>query len=500
MLQADDKTKTSPFAFLASTWNSGELKQARINASRNSVKDERGRIWVAEIDAEHLRPELVLDQLVIVDACLDAIEAAKNFILVDNGSYGTNLTDGKSVTDTSFLELELFQAVLLNKPIFYIFVGHHMENSGLYKLLNQILPKGYSSKNFNDIEAAFSALPDIIGEKMPSLKRSRQLIFGTSIGRFTQRIAKERADFSTLYSEPEFLKGGLCGPVSGKADLDAAEHYLNLAKEETKTNRKLSRIWIAIRTLMNFHYAETKEPKALALWDRALSQWSEAAAWRGLHAHLWLGNVSALGSMVRVRQAQGSLQPNNNGKSSDELAGAFASVYYSISKRVPPLMRRQILVRAERYIARGLETLGPYPSLSLLTMRGSINFRKGKFWAAAKDYQEALDIATHADPNSANTGFLLTELGFAEVFKLKPRAGLQKIEEGLKIMENGGSSPGFTTRALRKHALVSAANFDTRAARNSALEADRLALEHGLLDQRARLNLLLAYGRKGKSD
>ena len=500
MLQIDDKPPTRPLAFLASTWDSATLKQARINARQNSMIDERGHIWVAEVDAKHLKPDLVPDQLVIVDACLDAIEDAKNFVLVDNGSYGTNLADGKSVTDTSFLELELFQAVLLNKPIFYIFVGQRMGNSGLYKLLNQILPLGYVSRIFGDIEAAFSALPDIIGAKVPSFQRGRQLVFGTSVDRFTQRLTKERVDYSMLFGEPEFLIGWLCGPVSGKADLDAAEHYLNLAKNETKTNRKLSRLWIAIRALMSFHYAETKEPRALALWERALSQWSEAAAWRGLHAHLWLGNVSALGSIARVREALGTIQPNYSGKSSDELVGAFASVYLSISKRVPLLMRHQLLARAEGYIARGIETLGPDSAQSLLPMRGSINFRKLKFRAAAKDYQAALDIASSKDPDSADTGFLLTELGFAEVFNLKPRAGLQKIEEGLNIMERGGSSPGFRTRAHRKHALVSAGNLALREARLSAREADRIAIKHGLLDQRTRLNLLLAYGRKGKGD
>ena len=77
-------------AFLASSWNSTELRDLRVRIGQRFENDTRGRVWVAERDAKHLNPDHGIDQLEIIDACLDAIEASKLFILVDTGEYGSH--------------------------------------------------------------------------------------------------------------------------------------------------------------------------------------------------------------------------------------------------------------------------------------------------------------------------------------------------------------------------------------------------------------------------
>jgi len=131
----------------------------------------------------------------------------------------------------------------------------------------------------------------------------------------------------------------------------------------------------------------------------------------------------------------------------------------------------------------------------LLPLRGSIQFQRWKFRAAAKDYKMALNDAEGKSAAPKECGFLLTELGFAEVFCLKPREGKQKIEDGLKLMFQGPSSPGFLVRVLRKHAISSMVNFDFQGARASAKAALKIAEDAQLYDQLQPLKRIITMVR-----
>ncbi|WP_247228798.1 hypothetical protein [Yoonia sp. F2084L] len=53
--------------------------------------DQRGQVWVAEGIRPDLDPASATEQLEIIDACLDAIEASREFLLLDTGEYGSFL-------------------------------------------------------------------------------------------------------------------------------------------------------------------------------------------------------------------------------------------------------------------------------------------------------------------------------------------------------------------------------------------------------------------------
>jgi hypothetical protein len=232
----------------------------------------------------------------------------------------------------------------------------------------------------------------------------------------------------------------------------------------------------------------------LDLWDRALRLWSSAAAWRGLHGHLWLGNVSVLGSLAQLRIRSGAPLYNPEQVKGGDIYDGLGSVYYSLSKRVPRRIGPKLLERALAYVEEGLKKRDPPLQDSLLPLRGSIQARRYQFRAAARDYTEAIDIAVARGDGSGQIGFLLTELGFMELFLLKPRQARQRIEEGLAHMTAEVSSPGFRVRALRKHALIALACGDMPAARASAVTAVKLSRKHQLYDQNNWMVRRLASG------
>ncbi|UWR24621.1 hypothetical protein [Sulfitobacter sp. S190] len=448
--------------------------------------DQRGQVWVAEGIRPDLDPASGADQLEIIDACLDAIEASHEFLLLDTGEYGSYLHFRGTPSESSFLELELFQATLLRKPIKYIYVGSTAEQSNLHALVRSLAPQVSAVKvdSLKEAEKTISTYLDG-GARLPETKNPERLT-GTL-------IQGRHQDWSnaSLFHEPQFLHGTICGPTNAQTDLDVAAHYLDLAAEHSETNRILSRTWIAIRTLMAAHYSDTRDPRPLALWDRALRSWSKAAAWRGLHGHIWLGNVSALGSLARIK---GTLEtplydPASPGQG--DLYDGLASVYYSLSKRCPRRIGPAMLARSAAYTEEGLETRPQEDRGSLLPIRGSINHRRRRFRASARDFGEAYDLAVKNSESSGQIGFLLTELGFAELFLLKPRLARQRIAEGLTMMTPENSSPGFRVRALRKHVVASLACFDLAQARLSATKAYQIASENQLHDQIDRIVLKL---------
>ncbi len=468
-------------SFLASSWNSPELRALRKSIWNRYQNDQRGRVWVAEGVRPDLDPKSGVDQLEIIDACLDAIEAANEFVLLDTGEYGSQLHSEGGLSESSFIELELFQAALLAKPIRYIFVGRPQPNSPLYQLVKSLGP--------HISVTLVSSLREAEAEISNHLEGQHYFQASTSTvvsRRLSGTLVKSRHnDWSNqnLFHEPQFLHGAVCGPIQSKTDLDVAEHFLELAGQQSQTNRVLTRTWIAMRSLMASHYSETNDSRALALWDKALRTWSKAAAWRGLHGHLWLGNVAALGSIARMRERLNKPFFDSSTPEQGDLYDSLASVYYSISKHVPSTLTAPMLDRSTAYVGQGLATRSREQRLSLLPIRGSINQRQHRFRASAKDFAEALELATKQDADAGQIGFLLTELGFAELFLLKPRVGRKRLEEGLALMTEENSSPGFRVRALRKHMSASLVCLDLGGAKASATQAYKIAQQHQLHDQ-----------------
>jgi hypothetical protein len=439
-------------------------------------------VWVAERDAKHLNPDHGIDQLEIIDACLDAIEASKLFILVDTGEYGSHLHVRGAPSESSFLELELFQAVLLSKPIHYVKVTKSSTPSPLLQLLSSLK----SDVELIETSSLATAETEILRRlDLDWSDRDKRTSLRSTAALTDALVEARHNDWSNraLFVEPQFLRDTVCGTTKAHPELDVAEHYLILADQQSQTNRVLSRTWIAMRALMINHFSETTDPKTVALWDRAFKTWSRAAAWRGLHAHLWLGNVAALGSLAGMRLRTGAALFDPSLPDIGDLFDNLASVYYSISKRVSTRHRSAMLSRSSAYVEAGLADRDSKYRGSLLPIRGSINHRNHKFRASVRDFTEALNLAIRHDAGPGQIGFLLTELGFAELFLFKFGPARRRIEEGLSLMTENTSSPGFRVRALRKHVRASLACFDIGGAKVSARLALQIAEKHRLYDQ-----------------
>ncbi|MGV6848070.1 MAG: hypothetical protein ACWA5A_06780, partial [Marinibacterium sp.] len=291
-------------------------------------------------------------------------------------------------------------------------------------------------------------------------------------------------DNHQLFSEPEFLEGVPLVYSGTQLDVELIEMLLDQLDGETRTNCILSRAWIAIRSLMHAHYAEKQEPRIALLWNRALSHWSSATAWRGLHAHLWLGNVSALGSLVKARATNELPLFDFHRENFVDLHNSLGSVYYSLSKKVTPELRGALLDRSEAYVSTGLAHQEEQDQAGLLAIKGSIQLRRWHPIEASRTYRTALNLVEIYKDDPVETGMLLSELGWAEVCSGRFIAGRSKLKEGLEIMERATTHPGFLVRAKRKHLIASALNLRLLEVIELSASASKQVVENELLDQR----------------
>lgn len=470
--------------FLASTWASPDMKSLRNDIYQLGIALGRN-IWVAECDAPELKPECGYDPLAIVDRCLDEIECSEHFILLLDNNVGSPVALGNQMSDSTYIELEFFQAIMHEKSIHVIIVGDIPDGSPGARLL-ELLSYGVNCdirhvKKHND---ALNAVEGIIKRNHlgPWLLRDKSKHY------FTGRLALNRHhDFANknMFQEIQFLQGRsfIIGNVS--PDLDLVEALLESAKAQQHSNRKMSRVWLALRSLMHHHYTETEELRALGLWEEALRIWSNFAAWRGLHAHLWLGNIAALGSLKEVIERQGrSVEDIGGTEHSDNLGGAFASVYYSLSKIAPNRHSGSFLDRSTLYVDHGIATTHERHQSGLFAIHGSINMRRGDNQKAVLDYKNAIQLADKWNYSDGRLGELLAELGWAEFWKGDLRKGKAHIAEGVRLMDASGAGPGFRARGKRKLAAVQLLTLSISKSYMTALSANSLIQEFGLYDQR----------------
>jgi hypothetical protein len=125
------------FAFLASPWATQEMKDLRADIHQLGALYNLP-IWVAECEREDLRPENGFLPFSIVDECMAAIRLARNFIFIADGTYGTALNILDRSLTCSYIEMEIFQAAILQRPVHLICIGEIAPASplgGLLKIL-----------------------------------------------------------------------------------------------------------------------------------------------------------------------------------------------------------------------------------------------------------------------------------------------------------------------------------------------------------------------------
>lgn len=182
--------------------------------------------WVAEIDAPEVLPEKY-DPLLIVDKCLDAVELCKELIFIVDSDFGTMISHQGGVSQSSYIELELFQAAMHEKPIYLICIGSTFDSAvidGIVGMFNidtnsRVLVDNYLSAQVFAESRVNGIHRNLLGNSFKSPE---------SIKRFSGHLALLRHhDFSNknLFEEIEFLEGR---PIltSERCDLELTEQLL----------------------------------------------------------------------------------------------------------------------------------------------------------------------------------------------------------------------------------------------------------------------------------
>lgn len=471
------------FAFLASPWSSADIKELRhqvwLFGNQNGFP-----FWIAEKVMKDLKPDNELTPLEIVDVCMDAVRQSKYFFFVADGSFGTKIRHADQMLTASYIEMELFQAAALEKPVYLFIVGSIIEDSPLGRLLN-ILHFAFPESKRQRFDSTASVLEAI---KRVCIAEKRHLMrFGVArrskalVGAFASQRHSDWANHR-LGQELTLLDHAF-DTSARRPELDQIAHLLAEAEATLGSQRKLARVWLAIRELMGAPYLNSMNQEHLQLWDRALSQWSKIAAWYGLHAHLYLGHQAALGSLSIVRSKLTSqLHSTDSFDHTASLDGSFASCFYSLSKIAPRAQALSFLDRAERYVGRGLRSNEAPHHSGLYGLRGSIRLRRGDTKAAVADHERALRLAESGTDFAARQGVLLSELGWAEICAGRRSEGISHLRTGVELMKLR-SEPGFVVRGQKKLAygmLRSGLLFQSF---QELLEANELALKHQLEDQ-----------------
>ncbi|MEM8492239.1 MAG: hypothetical protein AAF756_15580 [Pseudomonadota bacterium] len=443
---------------------------------------QESRIWVAECSSPELNEANGYDHLQVADACLDAIEASRRFILLDTGEQSTQIHHSSAKSSSSFLEMELYQAALLGRPITLIAVGEHTaRDSPLAILLRQMMLSRADVRCVYDLSEAREILLKIALGNEPTTATSSKAFLRGNLALARRYLVRWRS--RRLFEEPIFLGGLTAGGFDLRArDADIAEHYLTLAESQRSMNRVLSRTWIAMRAMMGAHFSVSRDARFVDLWNRALKCWSRAAAWRGLHGHMLLGMLSASSAQAAMRQRLDLPLYVNDGDDHCDLFTDISSAYYSIAGVMPRSHRREFYTRSEAYIRSGLESRPTEERHTLLPMQGSLELRLGRFKTARQTFKEALAAETLAAANPDKIGFLTAELGWAELYLGHPRTARRMIKEGLTMLTSAGH-PGFRSRVLRKHVYACLASLSIGEAKDSARRLTELARITNTYDQ-----------------
>lgn len=471
----------APFAFLSSLYT--ELKGLRRDVY--NLKDVVGNsIWVAE----HSEPELVNQEpLEIVDTLIERVRQAHMFICIFAGSrterdHGSPVPLGDRQSHVSYFEVELYQAALQGKPI-HLFLaegyapGPRMQ--ALIKALRWAMPEALPGPMSQaEILKAIERLlvhPPRVPRRFPRRPSRLQWLVG-KLDDDRSSSWRQNGD----YPDVLFLDGVL-EPRSARPDKDLIQSALSEAAKQRDQERKLARIWIALRELMAAPYLESRYQEYRPLWNEALGRWASAGAWYGLHGHLYMGCLAALRTMATVRElirptSPGSLPP----ESVQHPGGPIASAHYSIAKLSPTSGRRR--KNFEKALGHLQTSLAARPSdeSGLLAIRGSVHLQLGNASRAVEDYEAVLQLRQKAGEDAGRIGEALSELGFGYLRQGRLLKGRDYLEQGVRLLASSDRVE-FLVRAREKLAVGYAVTGRILKARQAWQEARQLAAQAGML-------------------
>ncbi len=476
---------TAPRIFLSSVFEDPSGTKLPI---RERIKNVTGGgelppgqrpIWVAE-DFEELKRGSALSSIAQAQFCVEGVRATDCFLAVLTERWGSEIqVDGVGKVPTSFFEVELMEAALLEKPCFIFLHKGFTRSKELDRLLTLLRP----------------VFPNMALEELSEdeiLRRVARLVKHVEnplLRRFPLRVPRRRLFVDTLFrlrhrpyrvkDEPPPIRflDGLAAIGGDPANAQLVEPLLERAHREANYQNRLTLLWFALRALMGVPYTDPAYRKFVPLWEDVFGSWNSAGAWYGLHGHAAMGCLAALGSLAEVRSTIAGTGDPQHGIPH----GPIASAYYSIAKNSG--RSDDIYQLALEHIDATL-ALGRKNTTDLLAIRGSIYLRLRRTAAAIDDYQQVAQDREHL--GDGTYGEALSELGHALVMSGRRREGLAKLERGFELMQ-ADPRPGFEIRATRKLAAGYARCFNFAKALDYAIMAYDSAVASGAYDQISRL-------------
>jgi hypothetical protein len=447
-------------------------------------------IWMAEDFPNHSPPS-PWGGLATVELCLDGIRAAECVVAVLTSRYGTAVPIGEvGIVPSSYLEAELFEAALLGKPT-YIYLLEGAELDPKLSTVLQLLKPSFPGMDLDPVpeKEILRRVERLLKQyarprwmrplwPLPRLRETVDTLFG----------ARHRPyDPAKQAPSIRFLDGASDATLS-PPDPSVVETVLQRAAQPSSNHLQLTFLWFAIRALMGAPYTERRYANFADLWARALGRWASAGAWFGLHGHLHMGCLAALGSLAELQLQRA--EPDKSGVALPH--GPFASEYYSIAKHAG--QRDAVLDIALGHIEAALAS--PHGDhTGHAAIRASIYREMGRMDAALADYTQVAEA--RREQGGPAYGEALSELGYAALLAGDRRRGVELMEQGLERLRAGPMS-GFRIRAIRKLAVGYARRGKISAAVDLAVEAHDAAVVTGAHDQIRGLEKLAKHLDRGR--
>lgn len=482
-----------PPVFFSSCFTDPESERLRIRdriqaitgGASLAVRKEPRPVWMAE-DYPELRPESPWPAFDKVELCLSGVRAAECFVAVITTRHGSPIhLEGTGTVPSSFFEAELFEAAFSEKPAFIFLLKGNEPDPKLASLLRLLAP---FFPNMNLQPVAEDEILRNVEQLIKHYQRPRWLrpvLVPPRLKPTVDALFRTRHRTYDIKSEPPPLRflGGLFDPALPPPDPVLVESVLDRANKAQEHHARLTLLWFAIRALMGAPFHNAKYSNFLQLWEDAFGAWTTAGAWYGLHGHVDMGCLAALGSLTDVRVTQAKIL----GSSSDIPHGPLASEYYSIARLAG--QSSEVFALALDHIQSAIErTRGD--GVNETAIRASIYRETGHMDAALTDYEKVAEA--RRDQGGGPYGESLSELGYAMLLSGRVGQGIDLMERGLDLLHKEPPS-GFQVRAMRKLAIGYARGARIIRALEVASAAHDLAVKIGAYDQIRRLERMAKW-------
>lgn len=492
-----------PQIFLSSVFKDRYDRKRQFVPLRKKILECRERLpvelWAYEIFWPEGTEDPKPDADKIFDRCFNGIRQCDLFVFLLTGRHGSGVEFVDGGVLASYLELEIFSAAILRKPLLVL----HERGRQPQKALRDTLELLRCSLSTHDYY-----VDDLDGLYDRFLTECERLVAGDpkSAGNIVPRLPewlsglRSQSNFASELANPtlHFLDGNF--QTSRKsADVSKAQTLLDQVstglrgktKEKMPHGVALFRIWAAIRELLVEDRSMFVDPLQGSLMDRALGLWASHASWFSLHGHLWMSPLAAVQSQMDLRTKFASEPSFRQENDVREPLGARASALYSIAgcmTSVRQRLRHYRLAAAQATLALDHDNQSRQ---GVLLIRGHAAMRMAqlglvwKLWDAYADFKDTVNIREASGASEASVGEAKVALGLCLVLLWRRETGLSLLREGIDLLRSDQSVSGlsFLSRGLRNLEYGARKAGQTDIAEEARIERLNLAVQIEAMDQ-----------------